>query len=246
MICIMKTLVIEIPAIADRALEIMKCVIDKNEQTQKITDEASGPIALASAMSDFFQLASALENGQQLEDSDAISELADYALDLVDRLQSQLWYLDIHDQRDSLSRLFASLAVWFARQDATLSNLKGAGDSFAILVNGENDKTALAEMSRMMDELLEAASDEIKRDEDRSDSFRPWRVLNLNSGVAATRSFDAQLMESTFDNMGRRLPYDMPGFLADGLRQAMTQQVPDDVLAVLKRYSEKWPAPLPH
>lgn len=242
----MSSLVIEIPVISDLALEIMKCVIDENEKTQKITDEQSGPIPLASAMSDFFQLASALENGEQLEDSAAISELAHYALDLVDRLQAQLWYLDIHDQRDRLSRLFASLAVWFARQDAILDNLNGAADSFAILVNGENDSTVLADMSRLMNEVLEAASNEIKMDEDRSDQFRPWRVLNLNSGVAATRSFDAKLMQDTFEKMERRLPHDLPGFFADGKRQVQMQEVPDDVREVMTQFADKWANQLPH
>lgn len=242
----MSSLVIEIPVISDLALEIMKRVVDENEKTQKITDEQSGPIPLASAMSDFFQLASALENGQQLEDSAAISELAHYALDLVDRLKAQLWYLDIHDQRDRLSRLFASLAVWFARQDAVLDNLNGAADSFAILVNGENDSAVLADMSRLMNEVLEAASNEIKMDEDRSDQFRPWRVLNLNSGVAATRSFDANLMQETFERMERRLPHDLPGFFADGKRQAQMQEVPEDVREVMTQFADKWATQLPH
>lgn len=242
----MSSLVIEIPVISDLALEIMKRVVDENEKTQKITDEQSGPIPLASAMSDFFQLASALENGQQLEDSAAISELAHYALELVDRLKAQLWYLDIHDQRDRLSRLFASLAVWFARQDAVLDNLNGAADSFAILVNGENDSAVLADMSRLMNEVLEAASNEIKMDEDRSDQFRPWRVLNLNSGVAATRSFDANLMQETFERMERRLPHDLPGFFADGKRQVQMQEVPEDVREVMTQFADKWATQLPH
>jgi hypothetical protein len=242
----MSSLVIEIPVISDLALEIMKRVVDENEKTQKITDEQSGPIPLASAMSDFFQLASALENGQQLEDSAAISELAHYALELVDRLKAQLWYLDIHDQRDRLSRLFASLAVWFARQDAVLDNLNGAADSFAILVNGENDSAVLADMSRLMNEVLEAASNEIKMDEDRSDQFRPWRVLNLNSGVAATRSFDANLMQETFERMERRLPHDLPGFFADGKRQVQAQEVPEDVREVMTQFADKWATQLPH
>jgi hypothetical protein len=242
----MSSLIIEIPVISDLALEIMKRVIDENEKTQKITDEQSGPIPLASAMSEFFQLASALENGGQLEDSAAISELAHYALDLVDRLQAQLWYLDIHDQRDRLSRLFASLAVWFARQDAILDNLNGAADSFAILVNGENDSTVLADMSRLMDECLEAACDEIKMDEDRSDQFRPWRVLNLNSGVAATRSFDAKLMQEIFEKMERRLPHDLPGFFADGKRQVQTQEVPESVREVMTQFADKWATQLTH
>jgi hypothetical protein len=48
-------------------------------------------------------------------------------------------------------------------------------------------------------------------------------------------------MERVFDNLGRRLPYDMPGFLADGKRQMMTQNVPEAVREVMNRYAEKWP-----
>ncbi|OOZ42666.1 hypothetical protein [Solemya elarraichensis gill symbiont] len=238
----MSSLVIGIPTIANQALEIMKRVINENEKTQKITDQAAGPLPLASAMSDFFELASGIEQkeGPQPE-SEAISELAHYALDLLDRLASQLWHLDIHDQRDNMARLFASLAVWFARQNAMLENLQATADSFAILVNGEQDSGELANLSRLIDEVLESASDEIKTDEDRSDPWRPWRVLNLNSGVAATRALDTQLMQSIFEHMEHRLPYDLPGFFADGKRQMESQDVPQEVNNLISQYAEKWP-----
>lgn len=238
---IMSSLVIEIPSISDDALEIMKRVIDENEKTLIITDETSGPIPLASALSDFFQLASGLEHDGQRPDTDVVTELAHYALDLVDRLSYQLRQLDIHDQRDNLARVFVAMAVWFARRNAVLDNLDGTGEGFANLVNGEHDTSELASMSRMIDEVLEAAADELRMDEDRSNPWRPWRVLNLNSGVAATRSLDPQLMEDTFEKLGRRLPYDMPGFFADGKRQMDSQNVPQEVRDVMTRYAEKWP-----
>ena len=78
------------------------------------------------------------------------------------------------------------------------------------------------------------------------DAWRPWRVLSLNSGIAATRSLDPQLMQNIFDKLGRRLPYDMAGFLADGKRQMATQNVPDDVREVMERHVEKWPTSPPH
>lgn len=236
----MSSTAIEIPVISDLALEIMKRVIDENEKTQKITDEQSGPIPLAAAMSDFFEIASSLENGGQLENPDAISELAHYAIDLVDRLQSQLWYLDIHDQRDKLSLLFTSLTVWFARQDAILENLKGAADSFAILVNAESNAAELARLSQHMDEVLQAAAEEIRHDEDKSDQWRPWRTLTLNSGVAATRSFDPQLMRDIFGKMEQRLPEDMSTFFSDGKRQVESQDVPEAVRDVIIEFSQKW------
>ena len=242
----MSSLAIEMSAISNLALDIMKRVIDENEKSQKINDEELGPLALASALSDFFELASGLESQDQQLESEDISEVAHYAMDLIDRLESQLWYLDIHDLRDNLSRLFVSLAVWFVQRNAVMDNLQGAANSFAILVNGENNPNELATMSRLMDEVLEAASDEMKIDEDRSDPWRPWRVLNLNSGVAATRALDSELMRTIFEKMERRLPYDLPGFFADGKRQMDTQEVPQEVRDVMTMFAEKWPAKPPH
>jgi hypothetical protein len=237
----MNSLDIQMPAISNLALEVMKRVISENEITQIITDKDSGPIPLASALSDFFQLASGLEHQGQRLDAEVASELGHHALDLVDRLSYQLRQLDIHDQRENLARLFASLAVWFARRDAVLENLDGTADGFASLVNGENESGELAKLSRFMDEVLEASSEKMTLDEDRSNPWRPWRVLNLNSGVAATRSMDTQLMESTFKKMERRLPYDLPGFFADGKRQMDAQDVSQAVREVMTRYAEKWP-----
>lgn len=237
----MNTLTIEVPAISNLAVQVMKRVIDENELTRTIPDGDAAPIPLASALSDFFQLASGLEHEGQRPGTEAVSELAHYAIDLVDRLSYQLRQLDIHDQRDNLAKVYASLAVWFARRDAELDNLDGTGESFSNLVNGENDQQVLAQLSRMMDEVIEAAADEIKRDEDRSNPWRPWRVLNLNAGVAATRSLDAGLMETTFERISRRLSYDMPGFFADGKRQMDAQTVPQEVRDVMDRYAEKWP-----
>ena len=242
----MNSLAIEMPAVSNLALEVMKRVIDENEVTRAIMDEESGPIALASALSDFFQLASGLEHaGQQLE-VEAVSELGHHALDLADRLSYQLRQLDIHDQRENLARLFASMAVWFARRGAVLENLDGTADAFATLVNLESDSKSLASLSLRMDEVLLAAADNVKADAERSNPWRAWRVLNLNMGIAATRSLDIKLMEDTFEEMQRRVPYDLAGFFADGKRQMDAQDVPQEVRDLVTRYAENWPQLSPH
>jgi len=237
----MSALVIEMPAISDLALKVMMRVIKENETKNLITEEDAGPLALASALSDFFQMASGVEHAQQQLEPAVASELGHHALDLADRLSYQLRQLDIHDQRDNLAGLFASLAVWFARRGAELENLTGTADAFASLVNGEQDAQALKGLSLLMEEVLQAASDDIRVDEDQSDPWRPWRVLNLNKGIAVTRSLDPGLMEETFEELGLRLPNDVPGFFADGKRQMDAQDVPQAVRDVMNRYCEKWP-----
>jgi len=242
----MKLLLSEIDAISELAVQVMKAVLEKNEEIKKLTEDGLGPLALASALSDFFMIAATLESGQNQLDEEQMAEFGDYGLDLLDRLASQLRLLEIMDQRERMSRVYASLGVWLVRHKAELKNLEGVADGFAWIVNGLSDTEALAEVCRTMDGVAEAASAQVALDQDRSDPWRPWRVLNLNTGIAATRSLDPQLMADIFDRLGRRLAYDMPGFLADGRRQAATQNVPDEVLEVLDRYIAKWPSDPPH
>ena len=242
----MNKLVIEIDAISQLALEIMQTILDRDAEAQKIMNDEDGPLTLASALSDFFQFAAALESDKSYMDPDDLSEFGSYGLDLLDRLDFLVRKLEIMDQRDNVSRVLPSLAVWLARHDAIIDNLKGAADGFAMLVNGLSEPQDLAEMCQMMDEVIEAASKKLQMDEDKSDEWRPWRIINLNSGIAATRSLDPELMERIFEKLGRRLPYDMPGFLADGKRQMVVQNVPEAVSAVMNRYAEKWSSKPPH
>ena len=242
----MSKLVIEIDTISQLALEIMQAILERKAEAQEIMGDDSGPLALASALSDFFEIAAALESNESYMDADDLSEFGSYGLDLLDRLDFLVRKLEIMDQRENVSRVFPSLAAWLARHDAVIDNLQGTADGFAMLVNGLSEQQDLAEMCQVMEEVIEAASDQLQMDEDKSNDWRPWRIINLNSGIAATRSLDPELMEGSFEKLGRRLPYDMPGFLADGKMQMMSQNVPEAVSEVMNRYAEKWTSKPPH
>lgn len=242
----MNKLVIKIDAISQMALKIMQAILARDTEAQKIMDDDTGPRTLASALSDFLQNAATLESDECYMDSNDLSEFGSYGLDLLDRLDFLVRKLEIMDQKDNISRVAPSLAVWLTRRDAIIDNLQGTADGFAMLVNGLSEPQDLAEMCQIMEEVIEAVSEKLQMDKDRSNERRPWRIINLNSGIAATRSLDPELMEHTFEKLGRRLPYDMPGFVADGKRQMVVQNVPEAVSAVMNRYAEKWSSKLPH
>ena len=242
----MNNLVIEIDVISQSALEIMQAILAREAEAQEIMNDDSGPLALASALSDFFQIAASLESDQNYMDSDDLTEFGAYGIDLLDRLDFLVRKLEIMDQRENVSRVIPSLAVWLARHDAIIDNLAGTADGFGLLVNGLSQPEDLAEVCQIMDEVIEAASEKLQMDEDKSDTWRPWRVLNLNAGIAATRSLDPELMERIFEKLGRRLPNDMPGFFADGKRQMAVQNVPEAASAVMNLYEEKWSSKPPH
>jgi hypothetical protein len=242
----MSRLIFDLDGINDKALAITKAIVDRNEATGKIDSPDAGPLAVAAALSDFFEIASALDQGAVFFESDELAEFAAHGLDLLDRLAYQLLVLEVMEHRENMALVFASIGIWLARRGAALDNLEGIADGFGRITNGLNDQGELAEICKLMEEVAEAASDRVQMDGDRSNPYRPWRVLNLNAGIAATRSLDPQLMENTFDNLGRRLPEDMPGFFADGRRQMLVQDVPDDVRDVINRYADRWPAAPAH
>ncbi len=239
-------LVIENDAISDLALEVTQAVLARGNEAQSIMGDESVPLDLARALSDFFQIAGALECGAAQLEREELNEFCAYGLDLLDRLAFLVRKTEIMDKRDTVARMFASMGVWVARRGATIDNLEGTADGFAMVVNATSATDELRDLCEFMEEVITASSLRLQLDEDRGDAWRPWRVINLNSGIAATRSLDPDLMERTLERMSRRLPYDMPGFLADGMRQAAFQNVPDAVKDVMRRYAEKWPSSAPH
>lgn len=238
----MSTLVFEIPQIAELAERSMQAVLKQEEDAQMIMGQAHGPRELEAAFSDYFQIAAAIELGEAELESDDLDDFADYGLDLLDRLSYLIRQLELMDFRNDMACAVPSFALWLARHQAKLDNLEATADGFAWMVNGLNDQAELAQMCGFMDEVIAAASETIMLDEDRSNAWRPWRVLNLNAGIAATRSLDAELMDQIFEKLGRHLPFDIAAFLADGQRQTVGQNVPDEVVAVLKKHQQKWPA----
>lgn len=239
----MSSLTIEIGFTANLALEVVKHILAENEKTSKIPeDNIAGPVTVANALADYFESAAGIEQQDIELESDAISEFGNHGLDLLDRVSWQIRQLDIHDERDRIAKIYASLAVWLARRGAVIENMETIADSFAIIVNSENDTDELVSLCQLMEETLLAASESIKKDEDRSNPWRPWRVLNLNSGIAATRALDPELMKQVFSELEKRLPEDVSGFFADGKRQMDSQDVPQAVRDVLNEYVKKWPA----
>lgn len=236
----MSTLLFEIEAISALAESIMQAILQQNEKAQEIMGAESAPLELTSALSDFYLIAATVESGDTMLEADELAEFSAYGLDLHDRLDYMVRQLELMDLRSSIARVFPSLALWLARQDAVMDNLQGAADGFAVLVNGLTEADELAEMCGLMEEVIDSASVELQKDEDKGNPWRPWRILNLNTGIAATRSLNPDLMERIFDKISKRLPEDMSSFFADGKRQMAVQNVPDEVVDVMKRYADKW------
>lgn len=238
----MTTLASDPASIDALALQNMQAAIAASEKQNLDLHDEAGPLALASAMSDFFEILAHVDNDDAYLSHEDLTDFGEYGLQLLDRLAWLNRRLELMDQREPLCRVYAGLALWLARRKVELENLEGVADGFAYVANGVEDQEQLKVLCRQMDEVAQMAADSVVKDQDQQNPWRPWRVLNLNIGIVATRSLDPKLMEQVFDELGRRLPKDMPGFIADGRRRMLGQNIPEAVQEVMDRYAERWPA----
>jgi len=77
----------------------------------------------------------------------------------------------------------------------------------------------LAELTDMIDVVIDMFSADLKADLENSNPERPWHVLNNNQAIIATRSNDPKRMESVFEQLMFRLTEDATGIFAESMQQ---------------------------
>ena len=98
----------------------------------------------------------------------------------------------------------------------------------------------IAELARVIREIIDAAADEIRQDLEQSNPMRPWRIINLNYGIVATRSHDPVLMDEAFGALVENLPQDARAFFREGMQQMDIVGYPEEVREVVEKYDRMW------
>lgn len=170
---------------------------------------------------------------------DEISEVGNHGLQLLDTLGEWADALDLPYQRHQIKAIMVMVALWIARHGGELNSIESVVNTLAEIANSTAEQDALAELSYMMGELIGAVSEQTKFDFDSTDHRHPWRVLNLNRGIIATRSHDTNLMELAFDELIRNFPEDAEMFFKQGMRQMEELDYPPHVREVMSRYFQQ-------
>ena len=121
-----------------------------------------------------------------------------------------------------------------------INRLELVVNSFAAWANELQDTVQIAELARVVREIIDAASEKLRRDLDQSNPMRPWRIINLNYGIVATRSHDPDLMDEAFAVLVENLPQDARAFFREGMQQMDIVGYPDEVREVVERYDRMW------
>ena len=173
-----------------------------------------------------------------LEEKD-ISSIGQYALDLLEGMEALVENKTGRQERELL-RLSLPLCLWVARHGGKLSQIEMLVNSLAGYANEISEPHLLAELTLIIREVIDACDDELCRDLEKTNLMRPWRILNLNYGIVATRSHQPELIEMAYDVLAKNLPQDAREFFKEGMHQMDVVGYPDEVREVVERYYKMW------
>ena len=170
-----------------------------------------------------------------------ITEIGDFALGLLEAIVARVEAVSGHQSRD-LTRLAIPISLWIARQGGHINKLELVVNSLAAWANELQDTVQIAELARVIREIIDVTSAEIRQDLEQSNPMRPWRIINLNYGIVATRSHDPELMDEAFAVLVENLPHDARAFFREGMQQMDVVGYPREVREVVERYDRMWGA----
>jgi hypothetical protein len=181
----------------------------------------------------------AARQGEKVLSDAEVTEIGEFALGLLEAIVERVENASGHQNRE-LTRLAIPISLWITRQGGHISKLELVVNSLAAWANELQDTVQIADLARVIREIIDAASDEIRQDIEQSNPMRPWRIINLNYGIVATRSQDPVLMDQAFAQLVDNLPQDARAFFREGMQQMDIVGYPDEVREVVERYDRMW------
>ena len=173
-----------------------------------------------------------------LEEED-ISKIGQYALDILEGMVAFVQNKTGEQNRDLL-RLSIPISLWVARHGGKLSQIDMLVNSLAGYANEISEPQLLTELTGVLKEVIDACDNDIRHDLEQTNMMRPWRILNLNYGIIATRSHQPEFIEQAYDALVINLPQDARQFFKEGLQQMDIVGYPDEVREVVERYNKMW------
>jgi len=169
-----------------------------------------------------------------------ISQIGEQTINCLIELGSWAERLNLPQEKSMFEEIAFSVAHWVIRHQGEIRSLEVIVNTLATKANRTTDTVVLTSLFHVMNDVIEHTSAEQKSDLDKSDPARPWRMLNFNFAIVATRTLNKDLMIKAFDTLGRNLPEDCPQFFEEGLKQSEKEVYGPEIKIMMAEYFKKW------
>lgn len=184
------------------------------------------------------RLDSDVENNKSTElTEEEISEIADHALTLLDEIAAGFASRSLQKEMMALHQLSIPVVIWLKQHGGKLKKLDIVVNAIGSYANTIQDTLKLEALSELITKVVEITDPSIKADLEASNPMRPWRVLNLNWGIVATRTHNTEVMEKVFEQLIKNIPVDAKQFFIEGVQQMDIVGYPDHVRVVMEKYA---------
>jgi hypothetical protein len=203
----------------------------------------NAPSQLIEKLNQFFIIYEKLGNSQNennLLGKDNISEIGEQAINCLIDLANWAQQLGLPQEKAILEEIALAATHWIVRHQGEIRSLEPIVNLLAAKANQTSDKEILISLFYVIGEVLDRAAAEFKSDLDKSEPSRPWRMLNFNYAIVATRTMNRDVMEKAFDTLGRNLPEDCPEFFEEGLKQSQKPVYGPEIKNIMAEYLKKW------
>jgi len=198
-----------------------------------------------SALEQILNIAEVVQQKDKILNPDEITDIGKQALSLIDNLIYKLG-TQLSEYQHAFSQITLSVAQWLIAHDGVLTDIQSIVDALAFLANTLQDEASLAELAYFMSQIAHACSKEIINDLDNANPSRPWRVLNLNRGIVATRSHNLNIMNDVFPELIKAIPLDAPDFFKEGMTEMIRLNYPEQVTTLMQHYHDQSKLPAVH
>ncbi len=211
--------------------------------TSKPGEEVVQPPQLVAAVDqllDVFKKLDADHGEQGPIPYDDASELGENTLSCLIDLSAWAERLALSEPKRDFGTVALSVAHWIIRHQGEIRTLEPLVDACATEANSTDSIEKLTSLFYVMQQLIAHTSPLLSNDLNRYDPTRPWRVLNFNFAIVATRTQNPDLMTQAFDMLGENLPDDAPFFFEEGVKQAQKEVYGPQVKTLMQEYFNRW------
>jgi hypothetical protein len=172
----------------------------------------------------------------QVISSHEATDIGDHGFILMLKLIDLMERLDLPHKRKEVEQISLVFTRWILHYEGKINHLEPVVNAFAQLANLMQDKKSLTALSDLMGKVVEGCSLEIKQDLDEKNQMRPWRLLHINRGIVATRTYDVDIMKKAFDELLIYLPNEAPDFFIEGMKEMDASDYPSHVRELMEFY----------
>lgn len=234
-----------VPSLADAERRYKNAIDAIVEAYEGINPAPAGqvtPQQLDAAIQLFLASSKEMDTGSTdvSSDREEVSRLGDYGITLLMDLLMWARRLGLHEIEPEFDAIVLCFADWTVRHRGELRTIEPLVDAFANLANHSREAYTLERLTHLMTRIIHATGPMARAGVGQVFPARPWRLLNLNRGIIATRTHNAVLMEEVFEELVSNLPDDAREFFAEGMQQMETLNYPIHVRAVMTKYFDRW------